>query len=299
MVQNRLKVTLYNACPQAVVCDTDIMSAAPMEMLLAGLGDMLAKYVAICEWRISHIVTGEYYCENIARLMRRSLRRCVDAAEGLIRREPDAVEAVAEGLVLSGIAMGFAKISRPASGLEHYFSHMWEMMALERGEPSDLHGAQCGVGTLLTIKLLERLRTLTPDPARAAAFAASFDIPAWRERTRGIFGRTADAVIAMERDVGHQNDPALRAERFERIVDNWPAILAIMDEELPRADDLAAMMRGLGMPVTPVGLGIGAEDTRRAYIGSRVIRDKYLTSTLIWDLGLEREFEQLAGELAV
>ena len=51
-------------------------------------------------------------------------------------------------LILSGIAMCFATTSRPASGLEHYFSHMWEMMALERGLPYDLHGIQVGVGTV-------------------------------------------------------------------------------------------------------------------------------------------------------
>ena len=53
--------------------------------------------------------------------------------------------------------MAFAEISRPASGLEHYFSHMWEMMALERGEPYDLHGIQVGVGTLLTLRIYQKL----------------------------------------------------------------------------------------------------------------------------------------------
>ena len=34
-------------------------------MMISGLGDMLAKYVSICEWRISNIINGEYYCEDI------------------------------------------------------------------------------------------------------------------------------------------------------------------------------------------------------------------------------------------
>jgi hypothetical protein len=38
-------------------------------MRWAGLWDMLAKYVAICECALN-LVTGAYYCENIAALVR-------------------------------------------------------------------------------------------------------------------------------------------------------------------------------------------------------------------------------------
>ncbi len=132
MLVNSVKSTLYNICPVAIVCDTDIMCQAPMRMLWAGLGDMIAKYVSVCEWRIAHMVIGEEYCEEIAGLMRASIKKIVENAPCLASRDPEATQAVAEGLVMSGMAMSFALSSRPASGLEHYFSHMWEMMALER-----------------------------------------------------------------------------------------------------------------------------------------------------------------------
>jgi glycerol-1-phosphate dehydrogenase [NAD(P)+] len=77
-------------------------------MLQAGLGDMLAKYVSIAEWRIANIITGEYYCEKIADLIRQALKRCVDNATGLLNRDEQAVKAVFEGLVIGGLAMAFA-----------------------------------------------------------------------------------------------------------------------------------------------------------------------------------------------
>lgn len=287
MIQNGIKVTLYNRCPDAILCDTDILRNAPMHMLHAGLGDMLAKYISLCEWRISHLVTGEYYCEHVAALVRRALRKCVQGADGLLRREPASVEAVAQGLVLSGIAMNFADISRPASGLEHYFSHLWEMFALIRGEPSDLHGIQVGVGTLLTLDLLGELRKVpSPDRARAELFMRSFDVAVWEDTMREIFGPVAGAVIDAERAAYHKNDPARHAERLERIVQSWPQILAIIDEELPPPGEIAQLMQRLGMPMRPEDIGVGGEDTRNALIGSREIRDKYLTSSLLWDLGL-------------
>ena len=160
---NRVKMTLFNRAPKGILLDTDILKDAPMRMLWAGLGDMVAKYNALCEWRMSNIVTGEYYCEDVAALMRKALRRVVEAADGIPERNPEAIQSIAEGLVISGIAMAYAEISRPASGTEHYFSHMWEMMALERGVPYDLHGIQVGVGTVLTMKLYRKFDKISPN----------------------------------------------------------------------------------------------------------------------------------------
>jgi glycerol-1-phosphate dehydrogenase [NAD(P)+] len=291
MIQNRIKVTLYNACPAAILCDTDILKNAPMRMLQTGLGDMLAKYVSICEWRISHIVTGEYYCENVAALVRKSLNKCVSAAQGLRDRDPKAIEAVTEGLVLSGIAMSFAEISRPASGLEHYFSHLWEMMALDRGTAYELHGIQVGVGTYLTLRLYEHIRTLKPSRQKAEAFIKAFDNSAWEKEMREIFGAAADAVIAGEHAKYHKNDPGRHKARLENILSHWEEIQAIISQELPPASDIERLMRGLQMPVTPADMGVSREDTYKAFIGSRDIRDKYLTSSLLWDLGLLHEMK--------
>ena len=285
MIQNRVKVSLYNACPQAIIADTDIMSQAPQRMLWAGLGDMLAKYISLCEWRISNLVTGEYYCPNIAGLVRQSLRRIVEAAPRLCERDPDTVGAVAEGLILSGVAMAFAQISRPASGLEHYFSHLWEMMALDRGTPNELHGIQVGVGTLLTLRIYDTLRTIRPTREQAQRFMESFDQAAWEAQTRRIFGKAAQTLIDAAQREG-KNDPQAQRKRAETIVSRWDDILAIIDEELPATANIERLMKLVGMPMLPADIGVSDQDTQDAFIASRDIRNKYLTSTMLWDIGL-------------
>ena len=292
MIQNHIKVSLYVPCPQAIICDTDIMKDAPLEMLMAGLGDMLAKYISVCEWRISHLVTGEYYCENIAGLMRASVNKCWSMAERLMKRDPEAVAAVTEGLILSGIAMSFAKISRPASGLEHYFSHLWEMMALARGDESHLHGIQVEVGTVITLFLMEELKKVVPNSEQARAAMAAFDQQQWEDEARGIFGKIAPAIIDAAKTLG-LNDPQRHTRRLDKILVHWPDIVKIIDEELPGAQETLEKMKQLHMPHSPRDLGIDLEETKKAFIGSRVIRDKYLTSTLIWDLGLTGQFKDL------
>ena len=51
-------------------------------MIIAGFGDMLAKYISICEWRIGNIVTGEYYREYVANMMRTALKAIIENADG-------------------------------------------------------------------------------------------------------------------------------------------------------------------------------------------------------------------------
>lgn len=289
MEVNHVKVSLYNHAPVGILLDTEILSRAPMRMLWAGLGDMVAKYIAVCEWRISHEVTGEYYCEEIADMMRGAVDRVVRGAKGIPERDPDAIGAIAQGLIIAGVAMAYAKISRPASGLEHYFSHMWEMMALERGKPYDLHGIQVGVGTVLCLKLYESIRNIVPDRERAEAHMCAFDPEAWEAQVRRIFGKTAEEILAIE-NATKKNDPEKHAARLDRLMTRWDAIREIMDEELPEAGPLVSLMTGTGMPVTPEEIGIPEQDVTDAFLGSRDVRDKYLTSSFLWDLGLTEEY---------
>jgi len=294
MIQNRVKVSLYNACPQAILADPDILATAPDIMLKAGLGDMLAKYVAVCEWRIARIVHGDPYCEEIAELMRASLSKIVAHAEGLMKREPAALEAVTEGLVLSGLAMAFAENSRPASGLEHYFSHLWEMQALRLGVESDLHGIQVGVGTLLTLWIYENVLNIeVPDGQKARQAMADFSMDTWKARVNEIFGVIAPEILELEEKTG-KNSPVAHEKRLQLIEANWAEIRKIIAEELPSFETIHSLMERCGLPLTPADLKLTGEDTMNAFLGSRDIRDKYLTSNILWDLGL---FEETAVKL--
>ena len=297
MEVNHVKVSLYNHCPVGILLDTEILAQAPMRMLWAGLGDMVAKYVAICEWRIAHLVIGEYYCESIAQIMRAAMAKIVSAADGITRRDPDAIQSIAEGLILAGIGMAYAEVSRPASGLEHYFSHMWEMMALERGKPYDLHGIQVGLGTVLSLKMYQKLKQVVPDRAKAQEHMAAFDPAAWEENVHRIFGKTAGEILGIEAKT-HKNDPAAHAKRLDKIIENWDEILRIIDEELPDYDTLYNIMAATGMPMKPSEIGVPMQDVVDAFVGARDVRDKYLSCSLIWDLGLTEEFAKYLEEVA-
>jgi len=285
MTRDGLKISLPSRSADIIIGDTDILRNAPLHMMKSGLGDMVAKYVSICEWRISHLITGEYYCEEIAALIRGALNRCVAQADGLLRREPAAVEAVFDGLIIGGVAMDYAGLSRPASGVEHYISHVLDMRAVEYGTPAELHGIQCAVGTLIALRLYEKLKTVTPDKGKALAYAAAFDRDTWETQLRSLLGKGAESMIALE-DKEKKYDRDRHAKRLEIILENWGAVLRIIDEELPPSEELERLLDTLGAPKTLAELGTPEQMLPAIFRATKDIRDKYVLSRLAWDLGV-------------
>lgn len=156
------KTTLPAVYPAAIVADVDILKDAPMPMLTAGFGDIIGKFTSLADWRLSHQLNGEYYCPEVAGVIEAAVETCAANAKALAQRGPQAIQAVTEALILSGLAMGMVGVSRPASGAEHQMAHYWEMDALRRGEEHPLHGNAVGVGTVLAASLYEMAAEYLP-----------------------------------------------------------------------------------------------------------------------------------------
>ena len=285
MTRDGLKISLPSKSADVIVGDTDVLCNAPLKLMKSGLGDMLAKYVSICEWRIAALITGEYYCEEIAKLIRSAVKRCADNAEKLLKREPEAVEAVFEGLVIGGVAMNYAGLSRPASGVEHYISHVLDMRGVEFGTPVELHGIQCAVGTLYAIRLYEKLKTVKPDKETALSYVRRFSYNAWSNELQAFLGKSAESMIALEKKE-RKFDPALHEKRLEVILENWEEILEIMEEELPRAEEIEGVLDTISAPKTLTELGTPETLFPMIFKATKDIRDKYVLSRLLWDLGI-------------
>ena len=285
MTMAGLKISLNSKCPDVIIGDTNILCKAPIKMMISGLGDMLAKYVSICEWRISHLINGEYYCEDIAQLVRSSLKKCIDNAGGLLKREEKAVELVFEGLIVSGAAMKFAGLSRPASGIEHYLSHIWDMRGVEFGTVVELHGIQCAVGTLLAIKLYEKIKSITPDGQKAYEYVEKFDFAAWSETLREFLGKGAESIIALEEKEQKYNTETHK-KRMDIIIDKWDEIIKIIDEELPTVSEIEKLFDKVGLPKTMTEIGLDEEILPLTFKTAKDIRDKYVLPRLCWDLGI-------------
>ncbi len=294
MEREGLKVSLDSKCPDVVIGDADILAAAPRHMIVSGIGDMMAKYVSLVEWQIAARLVGEYYCETVAEIVRASLETVRACAADAISGDRDAVCHLAEALVISGLAMNYAGLSRPASGMEHYISHIIDMRALAFGTPCELHGIQAGLGTLLTVRGYEWLCRQTPDREKALAYVRSFNLDAWFDTLRMGLDEGAAAMIAGEHKE-HKYDADRHAARLDTILAHWDEIIALM-AELPSSTELEAFYTSIGHPLSCTEYGLSDDEIRFAFTAAKDIRDKYVLGRLLWDLGL---LDEAAGELTI
>ncbi len=148
LYENGKKVTVPTTIPTDVVVDVDVLATAPVNMIVAGAGDMVGKYTSLLDWKLAHVINGESYDEGIVERMRKAVTLCISQARQLVNRDKTAVSALMEGLILSGIEMQNAGNSRPASGSEHHISHYLEMAAERESTYFAPHGVQVALGSL-------------------------------------------------------------------------------------------------------------------------------------------------------
>ena len=287
MDRDGLKTSIYSKAAWAVVGDLDILCNAPMHLLRAGVGDILAKITSLVEWQLASVIVGEDYCEVTAALVERALKQVMDQAEKLLERDPDAVRAVMEGLVIAGIGMNYAGVSRPASGMEHYFSHIWDMRSLAfEGVPFEQHGIQAGLGTLYTLMAYETFQKggYRPEWERARKFVESFSLEDWNRKLLAFIGPGAEAMIEGE-NREHKYDVAKHEARFGVIEKNWDRIVDII-RTLPPSGEIRALMESIGFPTSASIIGYDDEQVKTTFTMTKDIRDKYVGTRLFWDLGI-------------
>ena len=215
----------------------------------------------------------------------------MDHAEGLLKREDSAVEAVFEGLVIGGVAMAYAGVSRPASGVEHYFSHVWDMRGLEFGTQVDLHVIQCAMATAEAVRLYEKVKTVKPDWQKAHQYVEQFSYDSWKETLHDFLGKSGDTMIALEEREG-KYDPSTHPARFRIIESHRQEILQIIEEEIPSYETISGILKTIGIPEDLGTIGVDSQTARLTFLATKDIRDKYVLSRLCWDLGILDEICQ-------
>ena len=247
ITENNFKVSLPARQPRVILADTDILAAAPAELKSAGYGDMIAKYIAMADWRIANLTVGEYICPQIADLTRDAVRRVVSMTDRVTENDAQTAGAIFEALVMTGVAMKLCGSSRAASGAEHVVSHFWECKKLEQGLLSDFHGKKVGVASLM----ITRMYYDVIDKADPAKFGA--DNTDWN-KVYAVYGS------AFEQDVRRLNTPTVTDETSPEILrENWDAICAAVREEMPDPQTLEALLLRAGAATTLSEIGVSGE----------------------------------------
>jgi glycerol-1-phosphate dehydrogenase [NAD(P)+] len=172
--------------------------------------------------------------------------------------------------------------------VEHYISHVLDMRGVEFDAPVDFHGIQCAVGTRYAVALYEKLKGVKPDKEKALSYARSFSYDAWKEELRKFLGKSAESMIALE-EKEKKYDAVLHEKRLDAVLKNWDQILQIMEEELPTEMEISDLLDSISAPKMLTELGIPEEQFAMVFKSTKDIRDKYVLSRLLWDLGILEE----------
>ena len=285
LIFHNMKITFPAQEPLALICDSKIMAQAPLKMLAAGAADILGKYNCLLDWKISHIVNGEYYCDTIADIMRTAVDRTMDSTKGLAAHDSQAVSTLTEALVLSGIAMDFSENSRPASGAEHHQSHYWEMQFLFDGIPAVLHGTKVGIGTVLMLELYNALSDMEkPDFARIREEIGNRpSVEEWEKEMRRCYRDGAEGIIELEKKA-KKNDPEELRGRLAVIEEKWDELQAIA-KTAPKASEIYHILEEMGAAKVPADVGIRREYVYDSIRYGKELRDRYTILQLFWDIG--------------
>ncbi len=274
MLIGGVKVTPPTQCPSAIFCDTDVLRTAPMPMMASGLGDMLGKWNALADWKLSHILTGEPYPAEIVSLMEGALKKITDGAARITSRDPDVIASITEGLILSGIAMSLYGDSRPASGTEHHLAHYWEMRYCAENKPPVPHGAKVGVATVAALKMWKMLTSVKPE-----RFSAPPAKDTMAGKIRAAYGGAAEALLKTE----NPNIP------IDKITAHWDEILEIA-RSLPEPEEIARMLAWTGGPVRPAQIALDDETLADSVLLARERKKTYTLLQLLGDLGRLEDF---------
>ncbi len=287
ITRDGFKQTMACPAPRAVLADLDVLAHAPTEMNATGYGDLLGKVTAGADWILADALGVEPIEPQAWALVQDSLRAWTGRPAALRAGDPAAIAALCEGLILTGIAMQISRSSRPASGSDHRFSHLWEMQALGHGHPAVPHGFKVGVGTIAAAALydwlLARDLTALDVEARVAAWPTWPAVEAAVRRGHDIPPLADNAV---EETRAKYLTPAQLRARLGRIQAAWPALRPRLAAQLLPAAALRDLLATAGCPTTPEAIGVDRATLRASYDLARTIRRRYTVLDLVYETGL-------------
>ena len=275
LILGGMKVTLNADTPEAIIADTDVLMNAPMDMILAGYGDIIGKYSCLSDWKLSALVNDEYICERVLEATYEEVEKTSKIARAIIARDPEAIATLIGALVSVGILMAYVGNSRPASGSEHHLSHYFEIVGLVKGEEYLPHGIDVFYSAAETARIREELMC-----ADYRKTTSKFNRKKYEENIRRIYGSVADEVIALQDKLGWYENIEKRLAVYR---EKWREIPGLLFEA-PSFSEMRLMLIEVGMDYDDFVNTYGEDKIRDAWLYAKDLKDRYSVLWLYSDL---------------
>jgi glycerol-1-phosphate dehydrogenase [NAD(P)+] len=300
LLMDGFKQTPPCTAPRVLAADTSVIAKAPAYLSSSGFGDLASKIIAGADWIIAEKAGALGAPEAppidptawamIQNGLMDALYRSVDAGRG----DAEAIGVLFQSLAITGFAMQYMKNSRPVSGAEHLFSHVWEMEDLSLNGVPVTHGHKVTIGTLAATAFTE---IFFAGPAGPPKPPSAYKRPSLDERKAEVA-----AAFAGNRAQGQIVNTALeklmdgkKEENLNRAFrDDWKNIRDKVLEKLLPYGKLKEMLGKAGCPLTPETVGLSRKDAIATARRAQMMRNKYSILDLAWGMG---NFETILSKL--
>ena len=277
MILKGMKITFTTHAPDLIIGDVDILKDAPMDMIRSGYADIIGKYSALNDWKLSELINKEYLCPFVYDIVKEKTDEIRSLAGAMTRRDPEAIAKLMETLVLIGVCLTLLSTTRPGSGSEHHLSHFFEVTGLIEDKPYFLHGTDVGYATVVTAGLREKIKTLKKptfyhisDTQRKACY-------------QKIYQNHWEEVWNLQEEAGrYQMDLA------PVYTTHWEEICKLM-AECPTADEIREMLVEVGFDLSAFEKMYGAEKIQNGIWFGKDLKDRYSVLWLYDELFLNDE----------
>ncbi|HZA65691.1 MAG TPA: iron-containing alcohol dehydrogenase, partial [Geminicoccaceae bacterium] len=265
LARGGFKTSLTARPPVGAFFDLEVLAAAPVRLIRAGVGDSICRTTAQTDWLLGHYLRGAPYSDTPYLLQIEDEPTLLSHAAAVVAGDLAGVRALTRLLVLAGLGMGIVGGSEPASMGEHLISHYVDTMA--HPHPGSLHGEQVGVATLTISRLqsallrAERAPEVRPTRIDAAAIRARYGT--------SLGDRCIEELTAKAMD-------ERAADRINaRLADLWPAMTAELRKIMVPTGRLEDVLASAGAPAKGVELGLERRFYQSAVRHAREIRRRY------------------------
>jgi len=267
------KQTFDCPAPRAVLADLDIIANAPDGMNAWGYADLMAKLTCGADWIIADELGVEPINRPAWRMVQERLLEWLGQPEKIKRGDRDAVKGLVCGLMMSGFAMQSMSSSRPASGAEHQFSHLWDMQHATDAS----HGEKVGVATVAVAKLYEALMKQPIEQLDIEMLVSKWPAIDVVERQIDELFSDEPAInqkAKLETRIKHPSPLQLR-QQLHLLRERWPSLKSRISKHLPSSCQLVQMLKDAGAPTRPEQIGVSPQRLRESVIRAYQIRRRF------------------------
>lgn len=293
------KQTFDCPAPLGMVLDPTISAAAPARMSASGYADLIAKIPAGADWMLADAVGSELIDDFAFTVVQDGLRDALSDPKGVREGNVAKVEQLAEGLLLSGFAMQATQSSRPASGAEHQFSHLWDMEHLKYNGASVSHGFKVGIGTLASTAFLEMLLEQPVEELDVEKCVAAWK--SWEETERDIrriFDNDPEFVArGLVETKGKWVDKEGLRRQLQRLKKAWPALSCRIREQVIPFGEVRRRLEQVGAPYEPEHIGVSRAKFRASFEKMPYMRSRFTVIDIAFRCGwMDEWLDKLFGK---